>query len=51
MKPIRSLASGNYNDITLNFIAGIPDMETGPQDTLGLSKLGQAEKDRKLKKK
>ncbi|XP_032894607.1 liprin-alpha-1 isoform X1 [Amblyraja radiata] len=30
--------------------AGIPDMETGPQDTLGLSKLGQAEKDRKLKK-
>ncbi|XP_051884887.1 liprin-alpha-1-like isoform X2 [Pristis pectinata] len=31
--------------------AGIPDMETSPQDTLGLSKLGQAEKDRKLKKK
>ncbi|XP_067902647.1 liprin-alpha-1-like isoform X3 [Heterodontus francisci] len=31
--------------------AGIPDMETCPQDTLGLSKLGQAEKDRKLKKK
>ncbi|XP_078271658.1 liprin-alpha-1 isoform X3 [Rhinoraja longicauda] len=31
--------------------AGIADMETGPQDTLGLSKLGQAEKDRKLKKK
>ncbi|XP_059832054.1 liprin-alpha-1-like isoform X5 [Hypanus sabinus] len=30
---------------------GIPDMETCPQDTLGLSKLGQAEKDRKLKKK
>ncbi|XP_043561267.1 liprin-alpha-1-like isoform X7 [Chiloscyllium plagiosum] len=30
--------------------AGIPDMETCPQDTLGLSKLGQAEKDRKLKK-
>ncbi|XP_059832049.1 liprin-alpha-1-like isoform X1 [Hypanus sabinus] len=29
---------------------GIPDMETCPQDTLGLSKLGQAEKDRKLKK-
>ncbi|XP_069758323.1 liprin-alpha-1-like isoform X3 [Narcine bancroftii] len=31
--------------------AGIPDMEVCPQDTLGLSKLGQAEKDRKLKKK
>uniref|UniRef100_UPI00398F8188 liprin-alpha-1-like isoform X3 n=1 Tax=Pristiophorus japonicus TaxID=55135 RepID=UPI00398F8188 len=31
--------------------AGLPDMETCPQDTLGLSKLGQAEKDRKLKKK
>ncbi|XP_078077102.1 liprin-alpha-1 isoform X2 [Mustelus asterias] len=31
--------------------AGIPDMEACPQDTLGLSKLGQAEKDRKLKKK
>ncbi|XP_067850245.1 liprin-alpha-1-like isoform X3 [Heptranchias perlo] len=31
--------------------AGIPDMETCPQDALGLSKLGQAEKDRKLKKK
>ncbi|XP_042197381.1 liprin-alpha-1 isoform X6 [Callorhinchus milii] len=32
--------------------AGTPDMEASPQDALGLSKLGgQAEKDRKMKKK